>query len=375
MITGTSSSLNIEHNINKKTQILSYDETTHKIIPEITTYNILKKTEYIKLTLITGETILCMPNQYFLSDDNKWIMAKDIIPLKTRIKSLLEYSEDSQYKDYDNKTGFLIIGDYKFNLQLFSDYVNAKILFRLIGFFINHKFNNPTNNIDEINIVNDISLLTNNFKTITPLVDILSYFCKHKNMIFKVNFPFFLIKEFLKGFLGINSIITIYQNHFDMLISIKNKYFIYKIYKSLLECHIDVSILNNLIVIKGQNIIDLDNKLPIKYSSINSYKISILKKYTLLTDFLPKKDYNYLLYIWISHKNEYIKKLKIYDEHYIRNCFGLYKLNNISTDDNIIHPCTIDVISSKNMGVINTYFTCIDNTTYIYNGLITKNFI
>lgn len=180
--------------------------------------------ECVELKLQDGRTINCTPNHKFLTNENKWIEAKDIIINKTSLKMGIDNPKaDDIFEDYDYK--FL-----SYNLSNQQDRMKASALARLIGYVLTDGSLNKIlylgHLIDAENVLEDVKLLTGKTPTIIKNKKIFQIHLpveiykqislltpiqkggKVRNImeipefIFDDNCPLFLIREIVAGMFG-----------------------------------------------------------------------------------------------------------------------------------------------------------------------------
>jgi phage/plasmid-associated DNA primase len=216
------------------TNILSWDSKSDGLV-SINQQAFIDKGEQecIKLTLLDGREITCTPNHKFLTNQNKWIEAKDIILNNTQLKMGIDNPKcDDIFDDYDY---IFTVGNINFNMKKYTDRIKASALCRIIGYVITDGSQNRQlymgHKIDANSIVDDIELLTEKrpkisrnklvikvnlpaelSNEITKIIEIQKGGKVNNKMIipdfiFDKNCPVFLIREILAGMFGGDGII------------------------------------------------------------------------------------------------------------------------------------------------------------------------
>lgn len=164
-------SISIEKMKDKYHQLLTWDEKRNGLINKNQIGFInqgIKKC--IELTLLDGTKIKCTPNHKFLTQDNKWIEAKDIEINKTNLKmGLSGINCDDMFENYNYKLE--ITKEFTYNLSVQEDRFKAAAYCRLLGYVLTDGTCNKTlyfgHMIDGELISNDIKLLTGKIPVIS----------------------------------------------------------------------------------------------------------------------------------------------------------------------------------------------------------------
>ena len=172
------------------TNVLSWDSNTDGLVSTNQHAFIDKgEQECIKLTLLDGREITCTPNHKFLTNQNKWIEAKDIILNNTQLKMGIDNPKCDDI--FDNCEYIFTVGNIKFNMENYTDRIKASALCRIIGYVITDGSQNKQlymgHKIDAKSIVDDIELLTEKRPKISQ-----------NNLVIKVNLPTELSNEITK---------------------------------------------------------------------------------------------------------------------------------------------------------------------------------
>jgi DNA-directed RNA polymerase subunit N (RpoN/RPB10) len=172
------------------TNVLSWDSKTDGLVSTNQHAFIDKgEQECIKLTLLDGREITCTPNHKFLTNQNKWIEAKDIMLNNTQLKMGIDNPKCDDI--FDNYEYIFTVGNIKFNMENYTDRIKASALCRIIGYVITDGSQNKQlymgHKIDAKSIVDDIELLTEKRPKISQ-----------NNLVIKVNLPTELSNEITK---------------------------------------------------------------------------------------------------------------------------------------------------------------------------------
>ena len=182
-------SISIEK-MKEMTNILSWDCKTDGLV-SINQQAFIDKGEQecIKLTLLDGREITCTPNHKFLTNQNKWIEAKDIILNNTQLKMGIDNPKCDDI--FDNYDYIFTVGNIKFDMKNYADRIKASALCRIIGYVITDGSQNKQlymgHKIDANSILDDIELLTKKRPKISQ-----------KKIVIKVNLPAELSNEITK---------------------------------------------------------------------------------------------------------------------------------------------------------------------------------
>jgi phage/plasmid-associated DNA primase len=252
--TSISLSSGISVSIDKMTEmnrILSWDSKSDGLISTHQHAFIDKgEQECITLTLLDGREITCTPNHKFLTSNNQWIEAKNIVLNSTQLKMGIDNPKcDDIFDDYEY---IFTVGNIKFNMKNYDERLKASALCRIIGYVITDGSQNKQlymgHKIDANSIVDDIELLTSkrpkisnnrlvikvNLPTelsneISKIVPIQKGGKVNNEMflpdfIFDKNCPTFLIREVIAGLFGGDGIIpSIIQNQCSMIQLVASK--------------------------------------------------------------------------------------------------------------------------------------------------------
>lgn len=171
--------------------------------------------ECVELTLADGRTIKCTPDHRFLTEDNKWVEAQNIVLGETKLKMGIE---NPCCEDFFDDSSFIFeTGKMKFDMRIMSDRLKAMAFCRLMGYqlnAVNKKVISVENLLDVERVLDDIELLTGKRE---DFVD-----CEYS---YQINlpeeiegfstattaniseYPSFLVREFIAGNLGNSSLI------------------------------------------------------------------------------------------------------------------------------------------------------------------------
>ena len=222
-------SVSLEKLINNKQKLLSWDIETNGLL-NTSQHKFLDKGEQecVTLTLLDGREITCTPNHKFLTDNNEWIEAQNIKIGYTNLKMGIDNPNcDDIFENYNYILNF---GEYRFDLNIYTDRLKAMAYVRLLGYMLTDGTRNYClyigHKIDCEVILEDVELLTgkrpnyfinNNiyqmnlgsklcksFTMITPvqLGGRVNNEATLPEFIFDVNCPKFIIREFIGAMFG-----------------------------------------------------------------------------------------------------------------------------------------------------------------------------
>ena len=223
-------SLTLDKLIDNKQKLLTYDNSINSLIAENQSKFINTKEECLLLTLLDNRKIICKPNQKFLTDENKWIQAKDI-KIDTLLKSGINYPNCD---DIFMTTNYILdFENFKFNLNNINQIIRALSYVRILAYMSTDSSSNkqlyPGNKIDSESIVLDIEILTGksislirNTKILKRTLpdELIKSLNAHHNIfpdfLFDPKCPIFIIREFIASFFGGDGVIPyLTQNKFD----------------------------------------------------------------------------------------------------------------------------------------------------------------
>ena len=333
-------SISLEKMIKNKQKLLSWDSENDGLI-NINQNAFIDKgiQDCITLTLLDGRKITCTPNHRFLTNENKWIEAKDIKINNTKLKMGVNFpSCDDIFDDYDY---ILDAGEFVFDMKNLDDRVKVCAFSRLLGYTLSGQS-------DSENISNDIFLLTGEKNNYVFHND-----SKLPNFLFDKNCPDFVIREYIAGLFGrdgiLPSLINIHLVH--NLPSLLNIHLVcnsvenYRKISSILKERFNI---NSVIEVKKDflriiDILEFCEKIGFRYCYHKSYKSTTFK--------------SYLKYQKITQQN-----IMTFDEFLKHN-----KMQNSFYEMEVIH--------SQNVGEKQVYDLNVDEpySNFIAEGIVTHN--
>jgi len=164
----------------------------------------------ITLTLLDGREIVCTENHKFLSNNNTWISARDILINKTVIKMSMSFPKcDDMFEQYNM---IFKIEKFSFNFLEHYDRIKASALCRILGYIIEDDeicISEMVTENDKINILDDIEMFTGhrNHNIIPTIITEITSVSAIPSFIFSSECPKFLIREVLSAFFGKNGIL------------------------------------------------------------------------------------------------------------------------------------------------------------------------
>lgn len=330
-------SVSIEKMIKNKQKLLSWDSENDGLV-NINQNAFIDKgiQNCITLTLLDGRQITCTPNHRFLTNENKWIEAKDIKINNTKLKMGVNFpSCDDIFDDYDY---ILEAGEFIFDMKNLDDRVKVSAFSRLFGFTLNGQ------NIDS----NDVFLLTEKKR----YNYVFNNDSKLPNFLFDKNCPDFVIREFIAGLFGRDGILPSLFNIHLVHNSIENCKKLSYILKD--RFNID-STIEDESFLKINDILEYSEKIGFRYCSHKSYKNNVIRSY--LNYITQNKDSMTL--------NKFLKHTKMDKFVYCQEIF-----------ENSFLPCyEMEVIHSKNVGEKQVYDLNVDEpySNFIAEGIVTHN--
>ena len=182
-------SLSIEKMSGNKT-VLSWDEKIDRIVPT-QQHKFLKKGRQKCLTIVLadGRKITCTPEHKFLTAQNEWVEAKNIVKDFTTLKmSVNNPLCDDIFDNHDYK---LVIGDLSFDLSQQDKCFEAAAISRLLGYVMTDGSYNKQlyigHSIDAQGVLDDIKLLCGKEPSIGKV-----------NSVMKINIPECICQNFDK---------------------------------------------------------------------------------------------------------------------------------------------------------------------------------
>lgn len=213
----------------------AYDNEKMGLVPSTPNKFLIKgKQECVTITLQNNTTIICTPDHQFLTDDNKWIKASEIILGKTKLSmGPLQPKCDDICMNHE----FCIRGNtYSFDMNIHTDRLKLSALCRLFGYMLTDGSGNRHiyigHQLDTQPILDDIYLLTQKTPNVTQnrrvkqiaipieltrcMEEIMPWTGKivenstpFPEFIFREDCPTFLIREFIASLFGGDGIIPI----------------------------------------------------------------------------------------------------------------------------------------------------------------------